>query len=326
MGGKFRENIFFNQERKDKYLNDIPTNQKSALKRIFLASYEQETKLKKDLCDFDREELLKLYSYINATSVNLHCLIKKYMDDVDPANKQKHAEITEGISRGFLLQYCNKVARKYRILSRQEVLDLMTDPVFMNAMDQFVILALFEGIRGVEGCELLNLKRQDVKMENGICIVNLCTGRTVEISERLYNIIMNAIEEDSYMVIRNGFPVVYKLENTDNVIRRSITPQMAGELKYKSIQVRIRKLLASIDLDKQISIKSIFDSGLVNYVKQLAKENNMAASELLNNMELWEKAYTRYGYKARINDHIGREVTINDLYQIKLEIQQYVNE
>ena len=325
MGGRYQEEIFYNQERKDKYLEDNPVNQRSALKRIFLASYEQEKQLGKDLCDFNREELLKLYSYINASSVsvlyNLHCLIKRYMNDVDPKNKQKHYDETEGINKEFLLRYCNKVARKFRILTREEVIDLIENPVFMNTMDQFVLLALFEGIKGHTCCEILNLRQQDIKMENGICKAQLCTGRSVEISSKLYNIAMNTIETDTYVAIRKGYIIEYPLEKTDFIFRRAESKSVDGEVKNKSVQTRLRRLLASIGLDKQVSVKSIFDSGMIDYAKSLAKENGISLSECIDNNELWEKIYTRYGYTYRKGEKM-----MQDLYAIRYEIQQYINE
>lgn len=326
MGGRYQEEIFYNQKRKDKYLEDNPVNQRSALKRIFLASYDQEKLLKKDLCDFNRNELLKLYSFMNVSSVNvlynLHQLTKRYMNDVDPQNKQKHYEETEGITREFLLRYCNKVAHKYRILTREEVIDIIENPVFMNTMDQFVLLALFEGIRGAACCEILNLKSQDVKMENGKCIANLCTGRSVEISSKLYNIIMNTIEADTYIVSRKGNIMELELEKTDYIFRKVLVNNVNGEVKSKSVQTRLRKLLTSIGLNKQVSIKSIFDSGLIAYTKQLAEENNISLTECLNDSRLWEKVLIRYGYKKENESNIPQLV----LFRIKYEIQQYINE
>lgn len=326
MGGRYQEEIFYNQERKDKYLEDNPINQRSALKRIFLASYEQEKHLGKDLCDFNREELLKLYSYINASSVsvlyNLHCLIKRYMNDVDPKNIQKHYDETEGITREFLLRYCNKVARKYRILTRQEVIDIIENPVFMNTMDQFVFLALFEGIKGHTCCEILNLRPQDVKIENGIYTAHLCTGRTVDISGKLYNLIMNTIESDTYVTIRKGTQMEYPLEKTGFIFRRAESIPVDGEVKNKSVQTRMRRLLASIGLDKQVSVKSIYDSGMIDYAKRIAEENKISLTECINNLDLLEKICIRYGYNYNNGDKIPQNV----LYRIKYEIQQYINE
>lgn len=323
MGGVRRENIFYNQELKDKYLDDVEPNKRAALKRIFLASYEQEKNLGKDLYAFNESELLQLYSFINTTSVNvlynLHRLVCTYMDLVDPENKQSHTDATQRINKTRLKNYCNKVAQRIRILSKEEVYDIIEQPEFQNNMDKFIVLCLFEGIKGTNYCELLELKSEDLNMKDGKCYADLCTGRTVEISEKLYFIAKLAADTDTYSFIRGEVMIDMPLENTGYIFRRTLNTNGDQHSKGKTLQVRMIRIFKHMGYENQISMKSIFDSGLVDYLGKVAKENGITVKECLDDLVLWEKVYLRYGYIIRNPKHKNFE-----LYRIKYEIEQYV--
>ena len=70
---------------------------------------------------------------------------------------------------------------------------------------------------------------------------------------------MNTIEADTYIVSRKGNIMELELEKTDYIFRKVLVNNVNGEVKSKSVQTRLRKLLTSIGLNKQVSIKSIFD-------------------------------------------------------------------
>ena len=99
---------FYNPEQKEKYIHSMPKNTFYILKRIFIASKEEEERLGKDLAFFNKEQLMNLYSYMNVNSinslVNIHSKVKNYMmlynRDLDPSIYQT--------TRKELTRHCNK--------------------------------------------------------------------------------------------------------------------------------------------------------------------------------------------------------------------------
>ena len=325
MGGRYQEEVFYNQEQKMQYLEDNAQNQRAALKRIFLASRLQEEQLGKDLCNFNREELLKLYSYINASSVsvlyNLHRLVVRYMDDVDPINKQKHYDETEGFSQEFLLRYCNRVALKKRILTRKQILEIISLPAFVNDMDRFIVLCIFEGIYGTGYCEILNLQAKDLKRNGNVYTADLCTGRTVEISDHLYFLGLNVAEDDKYMVKLLGRYTPVGLEKTNKIVRFWDRKGYEGDSKNRTVQTRLSRIFKNCGMEKQLSVKSIYNSGMIDYAQKVADKNNITLRECIEDINMFEKVYLRYGYALN-----KEEISRTSLHHIKHEVLQYLGE
>lgn len=265
------------------YLNRLFTN---------IAVYEKE--LGKDACNFTAYEILEYYKILNLSSFDSlvvmnsqlsnytqWCLQRNLVKD----NQNHFMEITlEQIKKCI-----NKVMFDRKIITREMLLNWCEE--LPNPKDQFILLALFEGIKGKDFCEIVKLKPEDIKGN----IASLCTNREVEISDRLIKIINECLEEKRYYSISgNGVKEMtliyngYIVKDYPNV-KENVSDFQLGRKIYNSI---IRSL-SYVGVSQFVSANNIFESGKIYMIKKRSKELNMNPKEYLysNKIEEVEKKY-----------------------------------
>src|SRR5690606_1173441 len=98
--------------------------------------------------------------------------------------------------------------------TREHVIDMADQLV--NESDRALLLGLFEGIRGTGFSELLNLEEKDIREKDGIFQVRLNGNeRTIEISERLAQMLISAANRSEYNN-KNGCFLLKKKYETRN--------------------------------------------------------------------------------------------------------------
>ena len=288
---------FYNPELKIQYIEEksqeviIPNNY---LECQFNKTSKMEEELDKDLSNFTVYEIVEYYKLLNISSFDTlfvmnsqfsmytqWCLQKSLVKD----NQNHFLEMT----LEHLKDCLNKALFKMRFITRERILNWVDE--LPNPKDQFVLLGLFEGLKGKDFCELSKLRPENIKGN----IASLCTGREIKLSNRLLKIISDCVVEDKYYSITGNATKVMPLLDKGFVIkdypnaRADVSDFQVGRKIYNSIT----RILNYFDVGNFMTANSVFESGKIDMIKERAKELGMSCRDYIysNHIEDVEKKY-----------------------------------
>ena len=271
----------YNKEYKERFIAE--RDNKSYLECQFNKVASMETELNKDLSNFTFYEIIEYYKLLNTCSLEYlrvlnsqfslytqWCLQQNLVNDSQNHYLEVRIEDYDGCVNKTLLNL--KVIPKNMILNWVDALP--------NPRDQFILLGLFEGIKGQDFCELGKLKPEDVHRNT----LNLCTGRTIEISDKLKDIIGNCITETIYYGIKSKessrkFPLIdrgYVIKDYPNT-KEDIDNFGRGRQIYKSIN----RIMNYLGIYPNVSANQIFESGKIDMICTRAKEFEMSCEDYI---------------------------------------------
>jgi hypothetical protein len=281
------ENIekLYNKELKLQFIKEknqeavLPNNY---LERQFYKASSMERELDKDVSNFTVYEIIEYYKLLNLNVLESlivmnsefsmytqWCLQKSLVSD----NQNHFLEVTNDV----LLVCLNKAVFNMKIISRETVLKWVEQ--LPNPKDQFVLLGLFEGLKGKDFCELARLRLEDID-DN---IAHLCTGRSIKLSDELIEIIEDCIKEDMYYSITGSEKKVTKLLDNGYIIkdypnaRMDVSDFQIGRKIYNGIT----RTLNYFDALKYMSANSISESGKLHMIKERARELGMTNKDYI---------------------------------------------
>ncbi len=170
-------------------LNDLVNNYFKSLDKFFqgnvLPKLLREIEDKGDLLNFSKKDILAFYSSLNFTSYkslkNVNDFIKKYFE-VEGKEPYDFNEIE--------LSDCLSTSKMY--INRKDLLKIIKKHPYRN---QFVVLALYEGMRGKDYCDIINAKIGDfdgspILMSDGYYVTP--SDDLIRIAHEAYNETLNA--------------------------------------------------------------------------------------------------------------------------------------
>lgn len=230
-----------------------------------------EEKLEKDVSNFTFYEIIEYYKLINTHSMNALQVLNSQFSLYTQWCLQ-HNLVNDGQNHFLEMRLedydkcINKTLLNLKVVDKNTVLNWVGQ--LQNPRDQFILLGLFEGIKGKDFCELANLKPEDV---NGN-ILKLCTGRTIEISDKLKYIIEECIEEKIYYSASGGRKKIMPLIDRGYVIKDypntkiGISEFQRGRQIYNSTQ----RIMQYIGVYPNVSANQIYESGKLDMIKTQA--------------------------------------------------------
>ena len=288
---------FYNSELKIQYIEEkskevIISN--NYLECQFNKTCKFEEELNKDLSNFTVYEIVEYYKMLNISSFDTlfvmnsqfsmytqWCLQKSLVKD----NQNHFLEMT----LEHLKDCLNKALVNMKIVSRDTILNWVDQ--LPNPKDQFVLLGLFEGLKGKDFCELSKLRPEDIKGN----IATLCTEREIELSDRLLKIISDCVVEDKYYSISGNGTKVMPLIDKGFIIkdypnaRGDVSDFQLGRKIYNSIT----RILNYFDVLNFMTANSIAESGKLHMIKERAKELGLSCKDYIysNYIEEVEKKF-----------------------------------
>lgn len=283
---------FYNPELKIQYIEEkskevIISN--NYLECQFNKTSKMEEELDKDLSNFTIYEITEYYKMLNISSFDTlfvmnsqfsmytqWCLQKSLVKD----NQNHFLEMT----LEHLKDCLNKALVNMKIVTRETILN-WTDQL-PNPKDQFVLLGLFEGLKGKDFCELSKLRPENIKGN----IATLCTGREIKLSDRLLKIISDCIVEDKYYSISGNGTKVMPLVDKGFVIkdypnaRGDVSDFQLGRKIYNSIT----RILNYFDVLNFMTANSIAESGKLHMIKERAKELSLSCKDYIYSKHIEE--------------------------------------
>ena len=279
----------YNKDIKERYIkekNEITILPDSYLERLFKKTEIFETKLNKDVSNFtfyEIEEMYKTWSMNSLASlqvINSHlsmytqwCLQQSLVLD----SQNHYLEFT----KDKMVEYINLIVAKKKFITRLQLIEMISQ--LPNASDEFLLLALFEGISGKEYCELTNLKKTDFNGNE----VTLCTGRKIKISNVLLNLAEEAGNTYEYYPVNSDKREKFPFDLSDEKIikdyynaEESTSDFQMGRRIYR----KLRRIFAFLGIE-YMSANALVESGKVHFINERCKALRTSSAEYIFSKE-----------------------------------------
>lgn len=286
----------YNEELKRRFISErkseatLPENY---LERSFKQSESLEEKLGKDLCNFTYYEIVELYKRRNTTSIGvLQVLNSQLSIYTDWCQKQNLVTDNQNHFLEIRLEdyysCINKAMNNLKIISREDVMRWVN--TLPNACEQFILLALFEGLKGKSYCDIVLLKEEHL---HGNMVKLPSTGEMRQISDTLVEIIHDCQEQKNYYCLSEDEEKTTRLIESGYIIKNQLNvinddPVRRGGRIRRSIKIIFKYL--GIDY---LRLNDIYESGRIHFIKTEMKKYGLSLAEYINSEHCidYEKIY-----------------------------------
>lgn len=299
------------------YRNSTVTIDPNLLQRLFNKTAKYEEEAKKDLCDFNKDEVEALYHNLHYTALSTirmhHTQFRRYAEwCIENGHSTTNENHFKDFNRSSLNQFVDFDNGKRKVISRKQLLEWCAH--VDNASDAFLLLAVFEGIRGDEYCELLDLEESECNLsERTVYLKN--RGYAISISPELCDYIDKTIKEYEYISSRSVENRNYVLLKTGKVLkfRNTARTKLDVSLHQRSRRVyhRFIRVFEQVNVGDILSIKALTYSGMLNYILEGSK------AESISKYEYWHRYYDRVAELYQM-----KSITQNDFYR---EFHEYID-
>lgn len=312
-------NKIYNEELKNRFMEQYPDSTKMAYEIIFRKTAKTEEQLGKDLCNFNFSEIDGLLYSIGAKTVESlvsavsvlsgytdFCILEGYV----PTKMNYYRQFTD---KELLKKYLNRFAVKNMYLKNKQELQLIKN-ICDNAQDEVVFALLWEGVMGEGLEELVNLKIEDVDFENNRIHIEGKHERIITVEQDTIDSIQDAIEERFYIRKNetNGDSNML-LNITPYVIRPVVRKITDKKVKPGVIRNRIMRIAELYD-NPYITPTNIQRSGMIYYIKKMMQEKGYKTFKEVESGDL-KPILIRYGY----------DYTPQNVFKIRLRFKDYID-
>ena len=320
----------FNEELKRRYIeekNENVTVPSNYLERQFTKVEKVEEELGKDVHDFTVYEIIEYYKTMNIVSLESLAVLNSHFsmytqwclqENIVKDNQNHFLEIDLEQLKGCL----NTAILEKKIVDRKQVIDWCEQ--LPNPKDQVIMLGLFEGIKGGNFSEFVNLKPSNVSESSDIILLtdtlekkykntNLDkdnekqmyeyevikeTYREITVSKQLIKYIKNSIEETTYYSCKDLCVKTMPLIDKGCVIKYypNTTDDTSYFQKGRIIYNCISRSLKYVGALQYMSANSLAESGKINMIKERSKELGMTARDYIYSNYI-EEVEHQYGCK-----------------------------
>lgn len=315
---KERTGKFYNSEIKEEYLNSFENiaTQKIAMFPLWKARNEEE-RLGKDLHEMTLKELegvlrglrcsssKAVYNSVNKIEEYLMwCAGKGYRrTNISPFPQHDR----EDWGKQFIVSYMNYSFTKEQI---DDMLDIL-----VNEVDKALLLLLFEGVRGDQYSEVLNLKEEDIFEEEGQSYLRLTnldeSQRVIPISKQLHNLLVFANRQTEY-INKNGESASQdsrhywsEFAESEFIFKRIRRGRQGGRLNNFFVN-RKMGLFKEVFDHPHLKATHIIASGMMHMAHEIHQKNGVFTSDDARRIaDQFDTSYT-----TGVTEHRYRNVTI----------------
>lgn len=272
----------YNRDIKERYIIEKvedAISQKDILRRLFENTEEFETNNGKDIYDFSAFEIEDMYKTMNISSYdrirNIHsslslytqwCLKERLVKD----NLNHFYEI----DKDQLLNYLNVAMFKRRILSRDFLLAAISK--LPNPSDGFMVLGLFEGIKGIQYADFENINLKQIHGNE----LHLRDGRVMIISDQLKDLAIRSAEEYNYYSTSGSQVKTVTLVGDADQILKDYPNVKGGNFGNRFFQ-RLKRIFRFLDME-WMRATQLSQSGQIEFIKMRSKELGISPMEYMD--------------------------------------------
>lgn len=275
----------YNEELKQRYIKEkmaTTTINKFLLPNLFEKSRPFEERLNKDLCNFttrEAENMLRTNDYASLDSIVV--ATSSYKLYVDWCITQGLVTDSQNHFNEFtwnrLATMINKEKVKLKVVTRDQLISWCEQ--LPNPRNQFVLLAIFEGIGGKDYREVWNIHRSDIDVDN--CTIRLIDKGEVTFSKKLCYYALNSADEEYYYSMSAKMTKKVKFKESDLVIKEYPNTFRDDEfLKGRNIYSTAMRSFAYLDID-YLRPNDLRTSGIIHMINSEKERLGLTTDEYL---------------------------------------------
>lgn len=315
----------YNSDQKIRYMNNCRFENTTIdlIEKIFNATQLEEEQYGKDLVEFNQIEVTDLLKSFNSKSpqrLRSNCF---YLNDyylwcyneglvesiINPYEKDIIDAIVDDIIP--IEQLCG------RFFSKEDVVEVYM-PNILDVSNKFILYASFYGIKMDE---LINLKMSDLNYDNHT--VTLINGRIIKVDSLFINLMVDTNDQTQYFedgIEKESNFNKYDYIQTEYVIKTCSTRNVKDIVNSSYIIHRLSVIKKQAGND-YISSSTIYNNGLINYVKERYEEQGISIKTALY-QRINQKLYTYDKQTAIYIKEYGSKKTVRIL---RMEVNDYID-
>ena len=269
------------------------------LERQFKKSERFEEKFNKDVCSFTTYEIMDFYKTINITSLDSLVVLNSHLSmytqwclqqNLVPDCQNHFDEIDSDILIGCI----NTTTLEKSIITRQTLNAWLSG--LNNPGDAFVMLCLFEGIKGKDFCEIANMKLSDFSGNK----VKLCTGREMIVPDKLVELAEITDKTMEYRAVSRSNTKVYPLEEEGYILKKYSNTQdeVSDYQRGRRIYQKLLRNFEILEVAAYMKPNSLVESGKIDYINRRAQEEGMSGKDFLFS-DFVDEIKDKYDYDMR---------------------------
>lgn len=293
----------FDPEIKEKFIEykhsqaTLPDNY---LNRLFEDTEQIECDYQIDVADWDEPLIIEFCK--SKQSSSLHSLVvmvgrlSEYADYIKRLQNKTSANKYYNITSDILKTCVDEEKRKKRFISKRDFYNDLN--ILENAVDKFVLTALFEGIKGkgfeqIWRLELKNINRDEVILHNGKKIDTM--------DYNLYFYAHESAEAEWYYTYGKTDTAVKMIGSPDQIIKLTNKKQYL-EISDDPVMINrqdkniFRKFERAADLIgwEEIKPRTLLLSGQIEYTKRIAEDKQLDIEDVVYRKDLFSDVEKRF--------------------------------
>ena len=287
----------YNQENKEWFIKSIDLSQYPPRwwERVFEKSNMFEKIKNKDLYSFTTPDIIEFYKFLDIGTItpliiyntNLVKYAQWALNENLIVDGQNHFD---ELTSDMLATCLNVTKTQQSILSYDTFMDLINRKI-VNDQDKFIFFCLFEGIKGKNYQEIVDMKMADIDEDN--LLVHL-SSRDVGVSSDFINICKKADKQTVYVGLV-GNEIERNLVPGSNIVKEKSNSQ-GKDLNRTVYNTIVRNIATVFELADVVTAKSIRDSGLIYYLNKRADKLGVPVSELVYDLNNWQDLVDKYQF------------------------------
>lgn len=288
----------YQSEMKEGFIKDYLRSRvvaRTSLYSLFRKTEPFEGQKKKDCSQFDKDEVLSMYSDFKAKSIyvllNYNTILKAYCAWRRYYHKENVTESYENINIELLKPCVPPDSNKF--LSREEIMEI--EDQLYNFTDKAILEGLWEGLSGPSMNDLVRINRDMVDIEEKTLYFS--DGRVVQLTDRLYEFLIRAFSETEYMcygaTLRvkklNGIGRLYK--ERDNAYAAD-----SDDRNFRWVYRKVQNFRDHVGIPG-LTMKNIHISGMYHYLCQGMQETGLDLKSFLRS-EDGKNLAAKYGFHS----------------------------
>lgn len=288
----------YNSEMKEGFINDYMRSRviaRTSLYSLMRKTEPFEERHNKDCCQFNETEVLDMYKDFKAKSVyvllNYNVILKAYCAWRRYYHKEATTESYDNITID-LLKPCVP-ADSMKFLSREQVTDIEIQ--LYNATDRAILECLWEGVSGPSMNDLVSINKSMVDTKEKA--IYFSDGRRVALTDRLYELIFKAFDEQEYLCYGETMRVK-KLIGVGSLYKERDNAHAAdsSDKAFRWVYRKIQNFREHVDIPG-LTMKNIHISGMYHYLCQGMQETGLDLKSFLRSEDGKELA-EKYGFRS----------------------------
>lgn len=254
-----------------------------------------EEKHNKDCSQFNETEILDMYREFQAKSVyvlmNYNVILKAYCAWRKYYHKDNVTDSYHNITIDLLKPCIPPDSMKF--LSREEITEI--EDQLYNWTDKAIIECLWEGISGPSMGDLVRINKSMVDAKEKALYFS--DGRIVQLTDRLYDLLIRAFSETEYMCYGESLRVK-KLIGTGRLYKERDNAHAADsdDRNFRWVYRKVQNFREHVGIPG-LTMKNIHISGMYHYLVQGMQETGLELKTFLRS-EDGKKLAEKYGFHS----------------------------